>query len=96
MRTKEIKYLEHRCPEPLKHVKVLRHNVPNGDFFVLTRGGTYRVWDRSEKYQEVAKFGHMLYLPDHRLFSFLIELENDERNSLGCTEQQTTVAFPIH
>jgi hypothetical protein len=49
MRTKAVRSFDHRLPEPMKTIMVMR-NIPGGDFFMLSKGGTYRVWDQAGKY----------------------------------------------
>lgn len=99
MKTKALSIFEHRLPEPFKCLLTLRHLPNAANFFMLSRGGTYRVWDFEGKYQDIAKFGANLYFDDNRLFSFMIELQNDAENSLMYDytgPPQTLVAFPIH
>lgn len=82
MKTKAFRFFDHRLPEPLKCLLAIRYLPSAANFFMLSRGGTYRARDFDEKYHDIAKFGENLYFDDNRLFSFIIELKNDTENNL--------------
>jgi hypothetical protein len=98
MKSKAVTYFDHRLLEPLKVILPVSHLPPSQvpSVFLLSRGGTYRAFDFQQQYQDVAKFGAQMYFSDNRLFSFIIELDNDSKNTLGYSEPMTTIAFPIH
>ncbi|TNV79227.1 hypothetical protein FGO68_gene10733 [Halteria grandinella] len=55
MKSKVVQFFDNRLPEPLKCVLALRHLPRVANFFILTRGGTYRARDFNDKYQDIAK-----------------------------------------
>lgn len=78
MATKQANPFEHYHPHPLTQLMYLQH-MPGEHFLTLSKGGTYRLWDKGLRTTEIGRFHPMQYLADmHRPFSLCIELENDE------------------
>ncbi len=100
MRTKTVNVFEHRLPNVFLLVHFLKH-LPASNmahFFMMSKGGTFRVWNTDLRFMDVAKFHPSQFLSDYtRPLSLFIELENDRNDSLGYHQvpNQTTVAFPV-
>lgn len=85
LRTKAIIQFEHRMPHPISLIQFAKH-LPTGAepvFFMLSKGGVYRVMNMQFQYQEIAKFHPSQFLQDFsRPLSLFIELENDGSDTL--------------
>lgn len=58
MRTKTVTRFDHRMPHPISLIQFAKH-LPDGAepvFFMLSKGGVYRVMNMQLQYQEIAKF----------------------------------------